>query len=88
MKKIEEKHIFNTIHAGWLQFADLVGRFNTKIIVGVIYFALVSVAWVTTTGIMKKKLLDRAFRTTKSSDWVVRTHDENLISVEKLRHQF
>ena len=88
MKKIEEKHIFNTIHAGWLQFADLVGRFNTKIIVGVIYFALVSIAWLTTATIMKKQLLDRAFRTAKPSDWVVRTSEENAISVEKLRHQF
>lgn len=88
MKKIEEKHIFNTIHAGWLQFADLVGRFNTKIIVGMIYFVLVSIAWITTSAFMKKQLLDRAFRTTQSSDWVVRTKDENLLSVEKLRHQF
>ena len=76
------------IHEGWLLFAELVGRMNTKIIVTVIYWFLVSLAWFLTSTCLKKKLLDRAFRISGNSAWILRSENQNKVSLEKLRHQF
>lgn len=83
----EEKGFWSVVYDGWLLFAELVGRFNTKIIVSIIYFLLVSIAWLLTSTCLKKQLLDRAFRIAQKSAWVEK-NDETPLTVDKLRHQF
>jgi len=84
----EAKGFFSIVYDGWLLFAEIVGRFNTKIIVGLIYFLLVSLAWIFTSTCLKRQLLDRAFRISAKSAWKERGEAEKTINIEKLRHQF
>jgi len=91
MKKAAEipnDGFFKQIYDGWLQFAELAGRFNTKIIVSMIYFLLVSISWFFISACTRKQLLDRCFRVSKSSVWIERTEKENQVSIDQLRHQF
>ena len=87
-QQVQNKGFASTVYDGWLLFAELAGRLNSKIIVGIIYFLLVSVVWFFSRVFMKDRpLLDREFRRADSSVWI-KKDSETAISIETMRHQF
>ena len=82
------KVFLENVYEGWLQFAELVGRFNTKVIVTIIYWFLMPLAWFFSNVCLKRQLLDRVFRDTKKTSWLNRPQKKNQVSLEQLRHQF
>ena len=85
----QKKNLGSTVYDGWLLFAELAGRMNSKIIVGIIYFLLVSLVWLFTKFFLKDRpLLDREFRLPDPSSWKKKAEAEQIGTLETMRRQF